>query len=453
MTIQHLVVLMLENCSFDRMLGFSRPASPTYAGLTGNESNPTDSDTSSISPRVAAFPLPLADYTGFVTDPDPKHELSDVTLQVFGAKAPRGSAANNEGFVTSYRQLAPDRGAHVMGCFSRNQMRAVTALADEFVVFDHWHASVPGPTWPNRFFAHCATSGGHADSPSDATVAGSEVLDVFPMPTVFGLLQAAGRSWKVYYHDVPQALALSQLHALRGHFEHVGAFKKAATEGILPSYSFIEPAYFNLLGNHANDMHPSHDLRFGDKLVAEVYNALRGGPQWNDAALLVVWDEHGGFFDHVPPPDGRQAAISLPPDRASQSGSTFQFDRLGIRVPAILASPLVPRGAVVNGLFEHSAIPATVRKLFGRGPALSKRDAISNTFDVAASLDAPRPTPVAIPFTSPPDSECETKITNLSGTQKRLVALANSLDVQGLTTSATASLEGSIARVARFLDV
>jgi len=455
MPINHLVVLAFENCSFDRILGFSRPASAGFAGLTGNESNPVDPFAPPIAPRIAASRLPFADYTGYVTDPDPHHELPDVTLQVFGGGAPQPGAANNQGFVASYHQVAPDKGGHVMGCFAPGQLGAISALAEEFVVFDHWHASVPGPTWPNRFFMHCATSGGHSESPSDATSAGAEIANTFPMATVFELLQAAGVSWNVYYHDVPQALALARLHAHRDHFKHINAFLEAAATGTLPSYSFIEPAYFNLpaLGIHASDMHPPHDARYGDKLVADVYNAMRAGPQWNDSALLVVWDEHGGFFDHVPPPDGSTADIACPPDDASRTAAAFQFDRLGVRVPAILASPWAPRGAVVSTLFEHSAIPATVRKLFGAGGPLTKRDAMSATFDAALSLAAPRDTPARIGCTSPDGAPTATSTSSLSPLQQNLMSLASGLPVAGLSGSEVGSIGGAAMRVARYLDV
>jgi phospholipase C len=206
--IDHLVVLMLENCSFDRILGLSREASPTFAGISGSESNPIDPAAPPTAPRIAASPLPFDQYTGYVTDPDPSHELGDVALQVFGGGPAVPGGANNEGFIASYRALAPDKGAWVMGCFDRDQLPAITALADEFLVFDRWHASVPGPTWPNRFFAHCATSGGHSESPSSAASAGSEIVTIFSMPTIFEALEAAGKTWNVFYHDVPQSLAL-----------------------------------------------------------------------------------------------------------------------------------------------------------------------------------------------------------------------------------------------------
>ena len=447
--IDHLVVLMLENCSFDRLLGFARPASDGFAGLTGQESCPVDPHQPAIAPRVAASLLPFADYTGYVTEPDPHHELPDVTLQLFGAGAPGATAPTMDGFVASYRQVAPDKAMNLMGCYAPSQMRAISALAAEFVVFDHWHASVPGPTWPNRFFAHCATSGGHSESPSDAASAESEVLDLFPMVSIFELLQAAGRTWNVFYHDVPQTLALERLHGSRDRFRHFAAFLSAAASGTLPSYSFLEPSYFNVpaLGVEANDMHPPHDARRTDKLVADVYNALRAGPKWQKTALLVVWDEHGGFYDHVPPP------VASIPDAASKTARAFQFDRLGVRVPAILVSPWAPRGGVVNHVFEHSAIPATIRKLFAvDGPALSERESESRTFESALSLDAPRDTPASIAFTSPVGSPIETVAATASGIQRRLLSLASSLSATGLAAADARNVGGSILRVARFLD-
>ena len=453
--IEHLVVLMLENCSFDRMLGFSRAASPAFAGLVGDEANPVGIGQPSFAARLRVSHLPYADYDGYVTDPDPHHEVPDVTRQLYGNGVPGTDPVTNEGFVDSYRTLDTSKGAHVMGCFDPGQLAAVTALASEFVVFDHWHASVPGPTWPNRFFAHCATSGGLWESPSDAASAASELGNTFPMESIFDSLYNAGTPWAVYYHDVPQSLALARLHGHRDRFKHIGAFLDAARSGQLPAYSFIEPAFFNLpsLGIYANDMHPAHDVRHGDKLIADAYNALRAGPLWPTTALLVLWDEHGGFYDHVAPPTAADGAVADSPDAASRAAS-FKFDRLGVRVPAILASPWVPRGGVVSDLFENSAIPATVKALFGLPNFLSSRDAASATFDKALSLDVLRDTVASIPYTAPAGQPLETVVAAMSGTQRSLVALSSGLQVQGLATGPAAnSIAGSVMRVARYLDV
>ena len=138
-------------------------------------------------------------------------------------------------------------------------------------------------------------------------------------------------------------------------------------------------------------MHPPADVRPGDQLIAEVYDVLRGGPQWSRCLYVVTFDEHGGYFDHADPqpavnPDG----INSPaPGDSSSFAPTFAFDRLGLRVPTLLVSPYVPKGVVYSKPLQHTSVLATVRKLFGMSGALTRRDAAASTFE-DVFLPAPR---------------------------------------------------------------
>ena len=133
----------------------------------------------------------------------------------------------------------------------------------------------------------------------------------------------------------------------------------------LPAYSFIEPNYTDHADASgatwiASDQHPDHHVREGERFIALVYNALRKNPVWSKSALLIVYDEHGGIYDHVPPPAVVTDGFVAQP-AATGTGDAFHFDRLGVRVPAVLVSPWIPKGTVVNGrIFEHASIPATV---------------------------------------------------------------------------------------------
>ena len=162
------------------------------------------------------------------------------------------------------------------------------------------------------------------------------------MRTLFDVLQANGVSWASYSHDhVSFLLAFTSLRRhLPTRFRSMARFYRHARAGTLPRFSFVEPAYFRGPGRRASDNHPPHDVRFGERLLKDMYEALRGGPGWRRTLLLVTYDEHGGFFDHVPPP---QTGVPSPDGIAGEYDG-FAFNRLGVRVPAIVVSPWIDRG-------------------------------------------------------------------------------------------------------------
>jgi phospholipase C len=194
------------------------------------------------------------------------------------------------------------------------------------------------------------------------------------METVFNRLETVKQEWRIYFHDIPQAAALARLwgRALTNFRRYETDFARDAAAGALPAYSFIEPRYFadTLGGKMPNDEHPPHDVGYGEALIASVYNAVRGGSGWKETLLMILWDEHGGCFDHVPPPR------ATPPDGFKPDG--FDFGAFGVRVPAVIVSPYVHAGSVIrpSGVlpFDHTSIIATLRKLFGFA-SLTARDA------------------------------------------------------------------------------
>jgi phospholipase C len=383
--IQHVVVLMLENRSFDSMLGRLYPNDPDYRGLTLRESNtyagtvfPVWND-SGMSPTTACIPTP-----------DPGELFTDMNMQVFGDAAPGGAAPTMAGFAENYaQQKASSDGTpkpgDVLHYFTPEQVPVISTLARAFGVSDCWHASTPCQTWPNRFFAHTGTSLGHVDNHTFPIP--------FPAQSLFHRLEKGGRTWRVYFHDMPQASLLRDIWLCAAfHFRGFNQFLADAHTGALPSYSFIEPRYFTdlFLNNIPNDAHPPHNVLYGEQLIAAVYNAVRSSPCWKQTLLIITCDEHGGCFDHVPPP------AAIPPDQNSQYG--FAFDRYGVRVPAVLVSPFIPPGTKVRPLpdadgntcpFDHTSIVATVRALFLPGdPPLTARDAVAPTLLASLSLPA-----------------------------------------------------------------
>jgi len=367
--IQHVVVLMLENRGFDHMLGFMKASNPEIDGLTGTESNPSN-------PLNPTDVVTVSTSAPFVLTPDPGHSVADTNVQLFASlNGPPPVGPPNKGFVWSYSQQrpAPADAKRIMECFDPANVPVLGTLSRQFALCDAWYSSVPGPTWPNRFFAHAATSKGFINNSQ---------FNNYDMPTIFESLSARGFTWRNYYHDFSQTWSLQRLGTdeNRINFRSFGQFKKDAKKGRLPNYAFIEPKYFSFFGE-ANDQHPPHDVRAGERLIAEVYQALLESPQWNDTMLLVTYDEHGGTYDHVLPPD------AVPPDGHT---SQFSFNRYGLRVPAIIISPFVPASTVVHDVFDHTSIPATLARVFQLPGFLTARDAQANTFSHVASLGSPR---------------------------------------------------------------
>jgi phospholipase C len=369
--IDHIVVLMLENRSFDHMLGFTRRAGYDVNGLDGSQSNPLD-------PAIPAGErVHVSPDAGFILAQDPGHQVSDVNVQLFGrASGPPPVGEMNEGFIYSYGQqknVTPKLAKTIMRCFNPSALPVLTTLAGEFAVCDRWFSSVPGPTQPNRMFALAATSGGYIDN---------SVFNDYDMPTIFENVSAKGLTWRNYYDDFSLSWLLTRLTTdeMKVNFRSFGTFLSDAKKGTLPNFAFIEPKYTSIFGA-ANDQHPPHDVRNGEKLIAATYSAIKNSPAWERTLLLIVWDEHGGTYDHEAP------TKATPPD--SQTGK-FAFNRYGVRVPAVLISPFIGRETIVKTEFDHTSIPATVKEVFGLGSFLTSRDAKANVFSGVPQLAHPR---------------------------------------------------------------
>ncbi|HTW23123.1 MAG TPA: alkaline phosphatase family protein [Candidatus Baltobacteraceae bacterium] len=399
--IQHVFVLMLENRSFDHMLGFSGIAGTDAAtgaatkvdGLTGTESNTFNNQTFTVSPG-APDRMPA----------DPGHEFSNVLLQLCGSGVtyPRGGpypAITRSGYVASYvgsgGSSAPGT---LMNCFSPTQLPVLHALAQEFVVCDNWHASMPGPTWPNRMFVHAASSNGLDHSPSIEEIAEWETLAGFSFPngTIFDALQNKGLKHRLYGgDDFPMVSALKGIHL--DDIRHYDQFAADLQQpGFAFSYVFIEPSY-DVANDYKNgsSQHPLADVNRGEALIKATYEALRNSAYWQSSMLIVTWDEHGGFYDHVVPAD---AVAPSPGDVSAKNNQNgFTFAKYGPRVPAIVASPWIPKNLVDHRLYDHASVPATLEALFGFAP-LTARDAAANALTRLVTLATPRnDTPATLP--------------------------------------------------------
>ncbi|CAL0319842.1 unnamed protein product [Lupinus luteus] len=419
--IKTIVVLVMENRSFDHMLGWMKKAiNPLINGVTGDECNPV----STKNPRKDA--ICFSDDAEFV-DPDPGHSFEDVLQQVFGSSS--SSIPSMNGFVEQALSLSQNLSETVMKGFRPESVPVYAALVREFAVFDRWFSSIPGPTQPNRLFVYSATSHGSTSHVKRQLATG------YPQKTIFESLHGNGLDFGIYFQNIPTTLFYRNLRKLKyisKFHQYDFKFKKDARDGKLPNLTVIEPRYFDLKGFPANDDHPSHDVANGQMLVKEVYEALRASPQWNETLLVITYDEHGGFYDHVETPF---VNIPSPDGNTGPAPYFFKFDRLGVRVPTIMISPWIKKGTVISGAkgpgesseFEHSSIPATIKKMFNLSSNfLTHRDAWAGTFeDIVGELTSPRTDcPVTLPDVTPLRSSEAKEDAGLSQFQSEVVQLA-----------------------------
>jgi phospholipase C len=404
--VDHIVVLMLENRSFDHMLGYLslEGRRGDIDGLQGEFSNAHDG-------RV--YPVHHLDTTAIADDPD--HCADAVGLQL--------GAGAMDGFVASFAKILSDRGVRdadvgrVMGYYNGLDLPVHDHLASEFAVCDRWFSSVPGATWPNRLYAVCGSAAGSRD---DLPL---NLPPLYDRPSFVRHLDAHGVSWRWYSFETG-SLRLADPYYRLGHdhqfafFSHTvlswktrlehsidpkaPSFIEDAARGALPSVAWIDPNFSNFdpIGFPPNDDHVPADVRDGQDLVLAVYHALATSPHWERTLLIVFYDEHGGFFDHVAPPEA--------PDDDPET-----FGRYGVRVPALIVSPWIEPGSVSHTLFDHTSIIKTILLRFcpdalrpptsGEPPLALKRPgaprhmgvrvAQANDLGELLTLGAPRPAP------------------------------------------------------------
>jgi phospholipase C len=382
---------MLENRSFDHMLGFlypnrTGPNGQPFEGLLGNETN---NDTS--GKPVTVFEIDMSDpHAYFMPGADPGEGYANTNMHLFGSgKPPSPAVATNCGFITNFdaaisydqrskRTVLPNTAAtNIMGIFPPSALPVLSGLAKGFAVCDHWYCSVPTETFPNRAFACAATSQGHMNDGTSS----------YTVRSIFGLMTAHALSWKIYGYDaepLTRANFPDTTDAPETYFGKFPNFQADAAAGSLPAYSFLEPSW----GSAGNSQHPNYDVALGEALILDVYRALRDGPGWDQTLLIITYDEHGGCYDHVPPPNG-----ATPPDStAGEFG--FDFTRFGIRVPAVLVSPLIPEGTIYrvpagSMPIDHTSVLKTIEVRWGL-PALTARDAAAPDLSGVLTLSAPR---------------------------------------------------------------
>ena len=364
--IEHVVLLMMENHSFDQMLGSLDAVHTDLDGIR-NAADKTNDDGQGNTYR----PRPTEEKQVLL---DPHHDHPAVLRQI---------ADGNGGFVRAFTGAYPtsttDERQFVMGYYPLDYLPALHTLGRHFTVCDRWFSALPGPTWPNRFFALTGTSMGEVAMPSGLGTLEEKWFAEQSQDTIFDRLDEAGRTWRVYYNDFPCSLLLAHQRRAENlaNYHQINEFFKnaAGDETQFPAFAFIEPRYF---GAGQNDDHPPHNTMKAEKLIADTYNALRSNPAlWAKTLLVVAYDEHGGFYDHVVPP-----ATVAPDDHVT----AYDFTQLGVRVPAILISPWCDAGAH-HTPFDHTSVLKYLCDKWGM-PPLGERTRAANS--IAAAI---RPTP------------------------------------------------------------
>ncbi|MBN8981185.1 MAG: hypothetical protein J0I29_07910 [Rhizobiales bacterium] len=380
--ITHMFVLMLENRSFDHMLSFS--------GLPG-----------------VSEPPPHFHFSPGATDQladDPNHEFENVKNQIHGGLM--------DGF-------SADSGPETMKGFDETEVPVLVQLARDNLYFDNWFSSMPGPTWPNRLFAHCGSSGG-LDNSLGSIDAKNAVTNPgyclnFENGHIFDRLTSKGVDWRIYHHhygafnfDYPQALCLKGMVDKRNDrkfFRPFSEFASDVAKGDLAGYTFIEPKYGLPSYRAGNSQHPIGTISLGEILIRDVYRAIFGQSVGDNSALLITWDEHGGFFDHVNPPAATSPGDKPLNQARAKNPQNYSFDHFGIRVPAVLISPWLKAGlgsqVFGNVQFDHSSIVRALRSMFALGGQLTNRDGASPDWN-SAILPKPRKLNLKLPTVAQP---------------------------------------------------
>jgi phospholipase C len=341
--IDHFVVVMQENRSFDHYFQTLRPH-----GRETIDRAPRTYE----SARSLGSPLRVRPFR--TTDPcltDVAHDWASVRRQIDDERM--------DGFAAT---AAPD-GRRAMSFYDAGTLGYYHALARTFAIGDRYFSSVPGPTYPNRMFFLSATSFGHTENTP-------------PPPrdeerTLFHQLEAKGLSWAVYSDGRTfEENVYPRLHAEKGdHFRSLAAYFDEAAQGRLPFFSWVESSYG---GPDATDEHAPGNIQLGQAFVARVVAALMQSSAWPRSALLLTYDEHGGFFDHVPPPSACRPDENPPHGAGVRAGE--QFDRLGVRVPLIVVSPFARPHFVSHRTYSHTSLLRLVQARADL-PALTRRDA------------------------------------------------------------------------------
>jgi phospholipase C len=404
--IKNIVVLVEENRSFDSIAG-GLNYSPDIDGLAFRSfCNPTNASIP-FSPPVCALPI-QAD----VAPNDPNHGVSGVSYELYSTFRPNETAvrmgleeATMMGFVTEQATTFPKANSsaanEAINFLAAEHIPVFATMAENYVLMDQWFAAIPGPTNSNRAYITSGTSHGFGDDSNFGVTA-----PPLPQKSIFQQLSEKNMTWINYsnrtFPSAPDASFYEWTLSTGKNKTNVlpiANFFSDAAAGTLPKFTYINPECCT-----TNSFHPPGPVHGGELFIKKIYEALRSGPQWNETLFIMTFDEHGGFADHVPPPVNVPAGDDLTWTEVAQDGRnvTFDFKRLGVRVPAIIMSPWVQRGAIEHagsnfgGVYSHTSIINTLASVWDLD-RLTPRSASSATFEKLIMDEMRTDTPMTLP--------------------------------------------------------
>jgi phospholipase C len=406
--IKHIVVLVMENRSFEHIYGASN-LKGTGISIDGVI---VENDEIEIIPSVIMEKLHVGAPQCMLFDPG--HEFEETQIQLLG----KDKFLDPENFVKSALESkiennvndlcgikAKEIARDVLSLCRPDQVPVLIKLAKNFVLCDNWRASVPSSTTANRLFFHAATSGGLITSPTSwkliENYKDSPLLGYrFENGTLFDQLSDSNHTYKIYHgdsfpnvamiHGMAKNLVLGSSFASFGTWNgktkyEPGQFYHDAMNQTLPDYSFIEPHFGNLSTfANGNSHHPMGSLEHGESLIKNVYETLRNSKSWEDSLLIITYDESGGFYSATRP----ETTLNTGDDE-NYNLLNFDFKSLGLKVPALVISPWVPKNWIDHRNYEHCSVPKTVQDRFTL-PPLTLRNVIARSLGELLLLDDPR---------------------------------------------------------------
>jgi phospholipase C len=362
----HVVLLMMENRTFDHLLGWVPGANGRQAGLTFADSKGALYPTYELDP----------DFQGCSYD-DPDHS--------FGGGLTHLNGGRGDGFL----KTAAEGDTFPIGYYGEHARPVMGALARNYTVCDNYFCAALGQTFPNRIYQQA----GRTDRDTNS-------FDTSTLPTIWDRLAAAGLEGREYFHDLPTlGLWGTKYASMLRPFDR---FVADAVAGDLPAYTLISPAALGEGQGVSNDDHPHGDLRAGDELFSTIYHALRSGPKWSRTVFVINYDEWGGFYDHVIPPRA-EADDSVVP------GSKFDFHLRGFRVPCLVVSPYAPARVASAGPFDHASVLRMIEWRWGLPPVAARDAAARNLAEVLDLASPPRTDMPSVPvLVGQPRGACST---------------------------------------------
>ncbi len=350
--IDHIVVVMMENRSFDHMLGWVPGADGRQAGLRYPDVDGVMQSTHHLS----------TDYQGCGLE-DPPHGYA------------HGHATFNDGRMDGFLRDTPVGDLFPIGYYSADDLPFYKGCAEHWTICDRYHSGILASTQANRMYMHC----GQTDRSNNSGGLFGVIPATSTLPTIWDAAREAGVSAGYYFNNLPYtAIWLTKYLGISRPF---ASFLVEAAAGLLPNISYVDPFFYQEgLDPLCNDDHPHADVRNGQRFLNTIYDALRNSPNWERTLLVINYDEWGGFFDHVAPP---QMPIS-----EREAEETGNDGRLGFRVPCVLAGPRVKKGHVEHTLFEPNSILKFMEWRWSLAP-LGERAAVTNNLAVALDFTNP----------------------------------------------------------------